>query len=158
MSYSSLRSLVVLIPLISLAACTSMRGPDGASDGPGMSGTADPSVQPSSNPAVIALLDKARADASAGQSPNATATLERALRIEPRNPVLWQELAMVKLENGDYAQAENFAARSNTWAGANKRLQAKNWRIISEARELRGNNEGAQAALQRARALEFDGE
>lgn len=133
-----------------------MRGPDGASDLPGMSGTADSS--PSSNPAVIALLDKARADASAGQLPSATATLERALRIEPRNPVLWQELALVKLEKGDYPQAENFAARSNTWAGANKRLQARNWRIISEARALRGNNEGAQSALQRARALESESE
>lgn len=148
MSYRLLRSLIVLIPLASLAACTGMRGPDMSSD------AADVVIQPSTNPAVIALLDKAHADASAGQLPSATATLERALRIEPRNPVLWQELALVKLQSGDYAQAENFAVRSNSWAGTNKRLQARNWRIISEARALRGNNDGAQAAMERARTLE----
>jgi len=65
---------------------------------------------------------------------------------------------MLKLKKGDYQQAENFAARSNSWAGSNKALIAKNWRIISEARSLRGDNAGAKAALARARALEPEGE
>lgn len=157
-THTLFRTLVVVTPLTFLAACTGMRGPDVTSDIPHVSETTGASAQPSSNPAVIALLDKARADASAGQLPTATATLERALRIEPRNPVLWQELALLKLQKGDYRQAENFAARSNSWAGTNKSLQATNWRIISEARALRGDNEGAQAALARAKALESDSE
>lgn len=159
-THTLFRSLVVLIPLTSLAACTGMRGPDAgtAPDVAGASATADASAQPSTNPAVVALLDKARADARAGQLPSATATLERALRIESRNPVLWQELAMLKLQSGEYQQAENFAARSNSLAGSNKPLLARNWRIISEARALRGDNEGAQAALERSKAFESAGE
>ena len=152
MPYRLIRFLFVLIPLVSLTACTGMRGPDMGNGAE----TADAS-QPSNNPAVIALVDKARNDANTGQLPSATAALERALRIEPRNPVLWQELALLKLQKGDYRQAENFAARSNLWAGANKPLAAKNWRIISEARALRGDDKGAQAALSRARALESTG-
>ncbi len=154
MSYRLLHSLVLLISLASLAACTGMRGP-GMGTGAGADETTS---QPSTNPAVIALLDKARSDANAGQLPSATATLERALRIEPRNPALWQELALLKLQQGDYRQAENFAARSNSWSGNNKPLAAKNWRIISEALALRGDDKGAQAALARAKALESESE
>ena len=63
--------------------------------------------------AVASLMNGARADASAGRLLNAAASLERALRLEPRNPRLWQELARVRLMQGDYAQAESVAARSN---------------------------------------------
>lgn len=160
MSTKSLfRSLVLLIPLASLAACTGMRGPDVATptNTSAATETTDIAVA-SSNPAVIALVDNARAEASAGRLPTATASVERALRIEPRNPVLWQELAMLKLQKGDYQQAETFAARSNSWAGSNKPLLAKNWRIISEARALHGDSEGARAALARAQALESESE
>lgn len=174
------RTLVMLLSLASLAACTGMGGPQvtAPNDVPATTDTAstpdtpvtigtDNSAQvdtpveapvepppPSANPAVIALLDNAQIDASAGRLPTATAAIERALRIEPKNPVLWQKLAMLKLQKGEYQQAENFAARSNSWAASNKALQAKNWRIISEARSLRGDNKGAQAALARAKALE----
>ena len=139
MSTKSLfRSLGLLITLASLSACTGMRGPEISSptDAPATAESADIAVAPttaSSNPAVIALLDNARVEASAGRLPTATAAVERALRIEPRNPVLWQELA-------------------------NKPLRAKNWRIISEARALRGDREGAEAALAHAKALESESE
>ena len=88
--------------------------------------------------AVAGLLDGARADAAAGRLGSAAASLERALRIEPRNPRLWQELARVRLKQGDYAQAESMAARSNTWAGSDSALRAENLRIIETARNARG--------------------
>lgn len=177
----SLRTLALLLSLASLAACTTVQGPTvapadtTATDTTSTTGTTGttgapetvttdeiPAVvntpveppPPSTNPAVIALLDTASNDATSGRLPTAIASVERALRIEPKNPVLWQKLAKLKLEKGDYQQAENFAARSNSWAGANKALMARNWRIISEARSLRGDNQGAKAALERAKALE----
>lgn len=145
---SSCRVLVLLASLAALTACSSLQP----------LATEDEAAAPaaSANPAVVALLDSAQTDAAAGRLPTATASIERALRIEPRNPLLWQELALLKLQQGEYAQAENFAARSNSWAGADKALQARNWRIIGEARGLRGDNAGARAALERARALEHD--
>ncbi len=100
--------------------------------------------------AIASLLDGARADTAAGRLANAAASLERALRIEPRNPRLWQELARVRLKQGDYAQAESTAARSNSWAGGDSGLRAENWRLIAQAREARGNTEGARSALEAA--------
>jgi len=113
-----------------------------------------PPVQPpetapaprSENVAIAGLMENARADAAAGRLANAAATLERALRIEPRNPRLWQELARVRLKQGQYAQAESVAARSNSWAGSDNALRAENWRLIAEAREARGDAEGARQA------------
>ena len=87
--------------------------------------------------AVASLMDSARADTVAGRLANAAATLERALRIEPRNPRLWQELARLRLQQGEFAQAESMAARSNTWAGADSALRAENQRIIDDARNRR---------------------
>ena len=104
---------------------------------------------PSNNPAVQALLNKSHDEAAAGQMDAAGANLERALRIEPRNPVLWQELARVRLDQGQYQQAENLAAKSNALAGGNRYLQTENWRIIGEARNRRGDLEGARAAFKK---------
>lgn len=104
----------------------------------------------SDNTAVVALMDNARADIAGGKPDAAIASLERALRIEPRNPFLWQELAKLRLQQGQYQQAEGFAARSNGWAGNNKTLMADNWRIIGQARLKRGDHPGAQAAFDKA--------
>jgi len=106
--------------------------------------------QPSDNSAVVALLDKSHSQTSAGQLDQASASLERALRIEPRNPVLWQELAKVRLKQGQYQQAENLAAKSNALAAGNQSLRSENWRIIGQARSQRGDAEGARSAFERS--------
>ena len=100
--------------------------------------------------AVASLLDSARSDTEAGQLASAAASLERAIRIEPRNPRLWHELARVRLKQGDYAQAESVAARSNSWAGGDNALRAENLRLIARAREARGDATGAREALEAA--------
>jgi predicted Zn-dependent protease len=84
--------------------------------------------------AVAGLMESARTDASSGKLVQAAATLERALRIEPRNPRLWHELARVRLRQGDAAQAANLAARSNSYAGNNAELRAANQSIIDQSR------------------------
>jgi Tfp pilus assembly protein PilF len=89
-------------------------------------------------PAVAGLLESARSDAAAGRLGSAAASLERALRIEPRNPRLWHELAKVRLRQADYSQAESLAARSNTYAGSDAELRAANQKLIADARAARG--------------------
>ena len=121
--------------------------------GPGQAPEPAPFPEPAArteNLAIAGLMDGARSDAAAGRLTNAAASLERALRIEPRNPRLWQELARVRLKQGDYAQAESTAARSNSWAGSDNALRAENWRLIAQARDARGDAEGAKAALEAA--------
>jgi predicted Zn-dependent protease len=98
-------------------------------------------------------MESARADAAAGKLSTAAASIERALRIEPRNPRLWQELARVRLQQTQFAQAENMAARSNSFAGSDNALRAENWRLIAQAREARGDADGAQAARDSAEKL-----
>ncbi len=100
----------------------------------------------SENKAVIALLDRARIDNSTGQREAAGAALERALRIEPRNPWLWLELAQLRLAQGQYAQAITFAHKSNSFAGRQPRVQAENWQVIGHAREALGEPDGAKQA------------
>jgi len=113
--------------------------------------TDEPELLPvSDNNAVTVLADAARADAASGKIDAAVASFERALRIEPRNPALWHELAKLRLQQGQYLQAEGLAAKSNGWAGANKTLRAGNWRIIGQARLKRGDYPGAQSAFDKA--------
>jgi cytochrome c-type biogenesis protein CcmH/NrfG len=109
-----------------------------------------PPAQPSGNSAVIKLLNKAQSQAAAGRMEEAGENLERALRIEPRNPVLWQKLARIRLEQGRYRQAENLAAKSNVFAGTNRYLRAENWRLIGEARSRQGDLQGARSAFEKA--------
>ena len=89
------------------------------------------------NVAIAGLMDSARADAASGKLVQAAATLERALRIEPRNPRLWHELARVRLRQGDGDQAANLAARSNSFAGGDSQLRAANQAIIEQVRTAR---------------------
>ena len=107
----------------------------------------------SENTAIAGLMETARADTAAGRLPNAAASIERALRIEPRNPRLWQELARVRLKQGQYVQAESVAARSNSYAVKDTALRAENWRLIAEAREARGDADGARVARESADKL-----
>jgi predicted Zn-dependent protease len=100
------------------------------------------------------LLDTAEKRASAGQLDSAAATLERALRLEPQNPVLWHRLARLRLQQGQFAQAANLAAKSNALAGNNRSLQASNWETIAQAREKLGDTAAARAARARAQALQ----
>lgn len=88
--------------------------------------------------AVIALLDTASQQARAGRHDTAAATLERALRLEPRNPELWTRLAEVRLQQGDYEQAASLAAKSNNLAGNNTALINRNQDIIEQARKRKG--------------------
>lgn len=106
------------------------------------------------NPAVLALMDTAGAQENAGDLSAASAALERALRIEPHNPLLWSRLANLRLEQGDYRQAENLARKSNSLAGKNQAIQARNWQLISQARREQGDTKGARAADERARQME----
>jgi tetratricopeptide (TPR) repeat protein len=107
-------------------------------------------------PAVLALLDRAEHQANAGDLGSAAATLERAIRIDSRNPVLWHHLASVRFAEGEFDQAENLAAKSNSLAPGNRALQIRNWLLIADARRSRGDSAGARAAEQRVRILEAD--
>lgn len=105
-------------------------------------------------PAVVALAGDADRHMADGQPERAAAALERALRIAPDDARLWHQLAMVRLHQGAAGEAESLAAKSNSLARSDRALQSDNWRIIAQARRLRGDERGALEALERARALQ----
>ena len=144
-----MRTLLAFLAAV-IAGCATVRQPEPGAPVPEPAPPFPAPAARTENLAIAGLLDGARADAAAGRLANAAASLERALRIEPRNPRLWQELARLRLKQGDYAQAESTAARSNSWAGSDNALRAENWRLIAHAREARGDAEGARAALDAA--------
>lgn len=104
----------------------------------------------SGNRAVIALLERADAESRAGRHEAAGASLERALRIEPRNPWVWEELARERLAEGHYDSAISMARKSNSFAGGKHRVQAVNWQVIGKARVAQGDTKGAEDAFQKA--------
>ena len=139
--------------LLVLAACaTAPEAPPGGPAPPTPNATPPP-ISRSENVAVAGLMESARADVAAGKLSTAAASIERALRIEPRNPRLWQELARVRLQQGQHVQAEEVAKRSSSFAGSDNALRAENWRLIAQAREALGDADGARAARESAEKL-----
>ena len=87
----------------------------------------------SDNRAVLALVGKAQQKFHQGNKKSAAASIERALRIEPRNAKLWQQLAVIRLQQKKYRQAEQLAKKSNHFTKKNRYLQIQNWDIIARA-------------------------
>ena len=105
---------------------------------------------PQQNSAIDKLMKDAQIWLDKGQHVKAVATLERALRIKPRNPDIWAQLAQVRYSQHQYKQAESLALRSNQYAGSNMNLKRSNWELVANARDKQGNKTGAIAARKKA--------
>ena len=92
-------------------------------------------AQTTTHPAVLALLSEATAQESSGDLEVAAAKLERALRIEPRNAVLWHHLAAIRLRQGQTQLAMSLAQKSNSFAARDADLMERNQRIIDQAHQ-----------------------
>ena len=111
------------------------------------------SAEEVSGPAVLNLLNRARGDLSAGRVEQAMASLETALEIEKRNPFIWQQLARAHLQRHSPEDAEIVAQRSNGFARGNPYIEIENWRLIAQARNVRGDRAGVEQA--RAKVTEL---
>jgi len=100
---------------------------------------------------VLALLTSAQQMERSGNLSGASASLERAQRIAPREPQVLYRLAEVRLAQGDPVQAEQLARRGLTYAGGRPALQASLWELIARSREQQGDAAGAAQARQRAK-------
>lgn len=117
----------------------------------------EPAAQARATPthgrAVVALLENAEKQEAVDNLPGAVGTVERALRIEPRNAHLWNRLANLRLQQGRYGMASDLAAKSNNLAGGDLALKRDNWRLIAKARRAAGDIAGARVAERKARTL-----
>jgi tetratricopeptide (TPR) repeat protein len=107
-----------------------------------------------SGAAVTSLMKRARQYIDAGQPDQAAGTLERALRIEPRNYFVWSALGQAYLAQKNYPQAESVAQKSNALARGNYYVALENWKTIAAARTASGNAAGAAEAAAQIQAIQ----
>ncbi len=100
--------------------------------------------------ASSALVKQARGQSGKGDFAGATATVERALRIEPDNPLLWIELGQVHLNEGNAPQAESMGRKAVALATGDPNAQSASWRLVGDALRARGRTLDATEAYQRA--------
>jgi len=105
-----------------------------------------PKVQQGSNTAVVALLGDAQQAAGRGDFAGAESQVERALRISPRDPQIYLQLATVKRQKGEYLQAEQVALRGIALAAGLPDYKSKLWRELALIRTQAGDYAGAAQA------------
>ena len=89
---------------------------------------------PSETGAAAALYQTARESLKKSEYKQAEMTMERALRIEPRNGYYWYTMAQIKYRQQDYSQAINLCLKSKSFAGQDLNLIEINDSLIENSR------------------------
>lgn len=99
---------------------------------------------------VVKLLASAETYRTKNQLARAQSTLERAQRIDPKEPKVYYELAVVHLRKNQPRQAEQMSKKGLSLAHGNPTLQKELWTVMAKALQAQGKKKKAQKALQRA--------
>jgi len=105
------------------------------------------------SPAVSALASSANQNSHSGNIESATTTIERAIRIEPRNATLYYKLALLRLKQSKPHLAEDLAKKAALLASNDTQLKKHSWLLVARAREMQGDLKGGKEA--RAKANRF---
>jgi Flp pilus assembly protein TadD len=103
--------------------------------------------------ASASLVTQAHTQALSGDYGPAATTLERALRIEPENPLLWIELGRVRLGESNPTQADALGRKALSLATGDPSAQSSAWRLIADSLRARGRNVDAAEADQHAQGV-----
>src|ERR1700722_2018663 len=90
-----------------------------------------PSRENHLSPATHSLVTQARTQISHGDLDGASATLDRALRIEPNNPLLWIERGRLRLAESDPHQAEGCGRKALALASGDRGTPAQAGRLLA---------------------------
>ena len=104
--------------------------------------------------AASALVAQAHRQAAGGDPQLAISSIERALRIEPDNPLLWIELGEVHEATGHFDQAAGMGHKALQLATGDPHAQSASWHLI--AASLRSRNRNGEAAEAQRRADELN--
>lgn len=104
-------------------------------------------------PAVLALISESDKSRSVGELDAAVIAMERALRIDSRNPTLTYKLAQLRIKQNKPQLAEELAGKSALLAGSDLDLKRKSWLLIAEARRMQQNLQGAKEAKNKAESF-----
>jgi hypothetical protein len=98
------------------------------------------------SPAVGSLVMAANENSQGGNMDSAVSSIERAIRIEPRNATLYYKLAVLRLKQSKPRLAEDLARKAALLAVKDNALKKHSWLLIANARELQKNVAGANKA------------
>ena len=122
------RNINLLLLAISIPACAPFPVEPGSTDAASQdnreTGTA-------SAPSAV-LLQQARSQMAAAEYPEAAASLERAIRIEPGNAWLWFELARVHFASGNLQQSQAHANRALSLAGSDDAVRSAADKLLAD--------------------------
>lgn len=108
-------------------------------------------ARPEPAKAIEGLMRRAEDQRQAGDLNGAVSSIERGLRIEPRNPELWHRLAVLRETQGQFPLAEELAGKSNSMAGVGEiQLKRDNWQLIARSRRAQGKASEAREAERQA--------
>ncbi len=96
------------------------------------------------SPATRSLVTQAQTQAAHGDLPAASSTLDRALRIEPNNPLIWIELGRLRLTESDAHQAEVCGRKALILASGDRGTQRQAGRLLADALRTQGRNQEAR--------------
>jgi len=113
-------------------------------------------VLPLRNPAVSELTEAAVQAEQDDDLERAAMLVERALRIESRDPELLQYMAEIKLGQSDWGQAESYASRSFDVGPRVGELCQRNWLTVAMARERQARHDDAHQARERVQACKIE--
>jgi hypothetical protein len=97
-------------------------------------------------PAVSSLVIAANENSQGGNLDSAVSSIERAIRIEPRNATLYYKLAVFRLKQSKPRLAEDLARKAALLAVNDNTLKKHSWLLIANARALQNNVVGSNKA------------
>jgi len=103
-----------------------------------------PSRENRLSPATQSLVTQARTLVAHGDLDGASSTLDRALRIEPNNPLLWIELGRLRLTENDAHQAEGCGRKALALASGDRSTQRQAGRLLADALRAQRRNQEAR--------------
>lgn len=105
-----------------------------------------------SSAASYALLDQSTAADAAGNRTAAIGYVERALRLSPRDPILWIRLGRLQLPDAPLP-AQRYARKALALTTPDTPSYRNAWLLIADAKELDGDRASAEAIRDRFRTL-----
>lgn len=158
--YSSIKTLGLLLAALMISGCasTSQQGPvivdDSSRTAPPTTSkppvvketakTAPKPITPPQSSAAQTLLARANKALASQQPETAIMLLERAVRIEPREALLWIRLSRAHLAQGEMRAAFQHARKAIALAGSDSSKFSAAWLQLANVFTAQGKNAEAQ--------------
>jgi cytochrome c-type biogenesis protein CcmH/NrfG len=94
--------------------------------------------------ATRSLVNQAHAQMARGDLQSASVTLDRAVRIEPNNALVWIELGRLRLTENDPHQAEGCGRKALALASGDRTAQAQAGHLLADALRAQHRNQEAK--------------